>query len=78
MDGNVPASNTLLLVEALIAANKDFDLVIFPNESHGFGRGRNYWMRRRWDYFVEHLLGVPPPKEYEFGRERVRVARPTG
>ena len=78
MDDNVPASNTLLLVEALVAANKDFDLVIFPNGSHGFGRGRTYWMRRRWDYFVEHLLGVPPPKEYEFGRERVRVARPTG
>ena len=78
MDDNVPASNTLLLVEALVAANKDFDLVVFPNESHGFGQGRTYWMRRRWDYFVEHLLGVPPPKEYEFGRERVRVARPTG
>ena len=76
MDDNVPASNTLLLVEALIAANKDFDLVIFPNEAHGFGRGRNYWMRQRWDYFVEHLLGAVPPKEYEFGR--VRVARPTG
>ena len=78
MDDNVPASNTLLLVEALIAANKDFDLVIFPNGSHGFGQGRTYWMRRRWDYFVEHLLGAPPPKQYEFGRERVRVARPTG
>ena len=78
MDDNVPASNTLLLVEALIAANKDFDLVIFPSGSHGFGQGRTYWMRRRWDYFVEHLLGVPPPEEYEFGRERVRVARPTG
>lgn len=78
MDDNVPASNTLLLVEALIAANKDFDLVIFPNGSHGFGQGRTYWMRHRWDYFVEHLLGVPPPKEYEFGREHVRVARPTG
>ena len=78
LDDNVPASNTLLLVEALVAANKDFDLVVFPNESHGFGQGRTYWMRRRWDYFVEHLLGVPPPKEYEFGRERVRVAQPTG
>ncbi|MCY4158850.1 MAG: DPP IV N-terminal domain-containing protein [Bacteroidetes bacterium] len=78
MDDNVPASNTLLLVEALVAANKDFDLVVFPNEGHGFGAARNYWMRRRWDYFVEHLLGTVPPKEFEFGRERVRVAKPTG
>ena len=79
MDGNVPASNTLLLVEALVAANKDFDLVIFPNGNHGFGRdGYQYWMRKRWDYFVRHLLGVEPPKEYEFGRERVRVNQPSG
>ena len=78
MDDNVPASNTLLLVEALVEANKDFDLVVFPNEGHGFGQGRSYWMRRRWDYFVEHLLGAVPPKEYEFGRDRVQVGRPTG
>ena len=78
MDGNVPASNTLLLVEALVAANKDFDLVVFPNGGHGFGRGRAYWMRKRWDYFVKHLLGVEPPKEYTFGRQRMRVAQPSG
>lgn len=78
MDDNVPASNTLLLVEALVEANKDFDLVVFPNEGHGFGQGRAYWMRRRWDYFVEHLLGAAPPKEYEFGRDRVQIGRPTG
>jgi len=79
MDDNVPASNTLLLVEALVAANKDFDLVVFPNGNHGFGReGYQYWMRKRWDYFVRHLLGVEPPKEYEFGRERARVANPSG
>ena len=79
MDGNVPASNTLLLVEALVAANKDFDLVVFPNGGHGFGRGgRTYWMRKRWDYFVRHLLGAEPPKEYEFGRQRMRVTEPSG
>ncbi|MCY3629830.1 MAG: DPP IV N-terminal domain-containing protein [Bacteroidota bacterium] len=78
MDDNVPASNTLLLAEALVEANKDFDLVVFPNEGHGFGRGRTYWMRRRWDYFVEHLLGAVPPREYEFGRDRVQIGRPTG
>ena len=78
MDSNVPPSNTLLLVEALVAANKDFDLLVFPSGGHGFGRARTYWMRKRWDYFVRHLLGVDPPKEYEFGRQPMRIAQPTG
>ena len=78
MDGNVPASSTLLVVEALVEANKDFDLIVFPSGSHGFGRGSSYWMRKRWDYFVRHLLDVEPPKEYEFGRQGVPVAQPSG
>ena len=67
MDTNVPHSNTMLVVDALIAANKDFDLLLFPNRGHGFGN-EPYMMRRRWDYFVRHLLGTEPPPEYEFGR----------
>ena len=67
MDTNVPHSNTMLVVDALIAANKDFDLLLFPNRGHGFGN-EPYMMRRRWDYFVRHLLGADPPPEYEFGR----------
>lgn len=66
MDTNVPHYNTLLVVDALIAANKDFDLILLPNRGHGFG-GEPYMMRRRWDYFVRHLLGAEPP-EYEIGR----------
>jgi dipeptidyl-peptidase-4 len=65
MDNNVPPSNTLLVVDALIAANKDFDLILFPNRRHGFG-SEPYMMRRRWDYFVTHLLGAEPPREFEF------------
>ena len=65
LDGNVPMYNTLLVVNELIAANKDFDLILFPNRSHGFGN-EPYMMRRRWDYFVENLLGADPPEEYEF------------
>jgi dipeptidyl-peptidase 4 len=64
MDNNVPPYNTLLVVNELIKANKDFDLIMFPNRGHGFG-GEPYMVRRRWDYFVRHLLGVEPPKEYE-------------
>jgi dipeptidyl-peptidase 4 len=65
MDGNVPPYNTLLVVDALIKANKDFDLLLFPYQAHGFGADGPYMMRRRWDYFVKHLLGVEPPKEYK-------------
>lgn len=64
MDDNVPLNNTLLLVDALIKANKDFDLVLFPNAHHGYGEGSQYMMRRRWDFFTRYLAGNTPPFEY--------------
>ena len=63
LDDNVPPYNTLLVVDALIKANKDFDLLMLPNARHGYGSASNYMTRRRWDYFVRYLLGVEPPKE---------------
>jgi dipeptidyl-peptidase 4 len=63
MDANVPPYNTLLVVDALIKANKDFDLLMLPNRGHGFGN-EPYMVRRRWDYFVRHLLGAEPPQGY--------------
>lgn len=66
MDDNVPPYNTWLVVEALNKANKDYDLVIFPNARHGYGADNTYMMRRRWDYFVKNLLGKEPPREYKF------------
>ena len=65
MDDNVPPYNTHLVVDALIKANKDFDLLIFPNARHGYGADRYYMTRRRWDYFVKNLQGLVPPKEYK-------------
>jgi dipeptidyl aminopeptidase/acylaminoacyl peptidase len=65
MDNNVPPTNTLLVVDALIKANKDFDLLMLPNQRHGYGDASNYMTRRRWDYFVRYLLGANPPVEYE-------------
>ena len=65
MDDNVPPYNTYLVVDALVKANKDFDLIIFPNARHGYGADSSYMMRRRWDYFVKHLIGAEPPKEYK-------------
>ena len=65
LDDNVPPYNTLLVIDALEKANKDYDLVIFPNSRHGYGEFSYYMMRRRWDYFVLNLLGAIPPKDYE-------------
>jgi len=65
MDNNVPLNNTLLVVDALIKANKDFDLLIIPNVAHGYGEASQYMTRRRWDYFVKNLAGNVPPHEYE-------------
>ena len=71
MDSNVPPYNTYLVAEALARANKDFELLVFPNAGHGFGNLSSYMMRRRWDYFVKNLMGAEPPKEYQIGRPQV-------
>jgi dipeptidyl aminopeptidase/acylaminoacyl peptidase len=64
MDLNVPYYSTLLVVDELIKHNKDFDLILFPNRGHGFGN-EPYMVRRRWDYFVKHLMGAEPPANYD-------------
>jgi dipeptidyl-peptidase-4 len=64
MDDNVHPSLTIQVVDALIKANKDFDLLIMPNRNHGFGLDP-YFTRRKWDYFVRNLLGAEPPQGYE-------------
>ncbi|WP_109807795.1 S9 family peptidase [Sphingosinithalassobacter portus] len=64
LDDNVPVSSTLLVVDALERANKDFDLILFPRAHHGYGDMSGYMMRRRWDYFVRNLMGATPPDEF--------------
>ena len=61
MDENVHVSHTLALADALIQANKNFDLLIVPNEGHSLMMTNGYVYRRIWDYFVAHLLGETPP-----------------
>jgi dipeptidyl-peptidase 4 len=61
LDNNVHPYMTLRLVDALMAANKDFDLLLIPNADHRADAHQAYWLRRRWDYFVRHLLGQEPP-----------------
>ena len=65
MDDNVPPQSTLQVVDALVKANKDFDLLLLPHARHGFGVDGYYVTRRRWDYFVKNLLGVEPPAQFE-------------
>lgn len=63
LDENVPPAATLRLVNALIAANKTFDLLIVPNADHYLDRSP-YFQQRRWDFFVRYLLNVEPPADY--------------
>jgi dipeptidyl aminopeptidase/acylaminoacyl peptidase len=72
VDDNVPPNNTLLVVDALVKANKDFDLLLLPNQRHGYGTAGNYMTRRRWDYFVRYLLGAEPPVNYQMHPPDVR------
>ncbi len=65
LDTNVnPHASTMQLVNALIKANKDFDMLILPGDGHGFSG--TYAKRKSWDFWTRHLLGLEPPKEYEF------------
>lgn len=57
IDNNVHPGNTLRVVDALIKANKRFDLMILPGQRHGFGNATAYFDRIMWYYFAEHLLG---------------------
>lgn len=65
MDDNVPPYETLLVAEALMKANKDFDMLMIPGVHHGYAKLSAYIARRRWDYFIEHLAGGTPPKGYD-------------
>lgn len=57
MDNNVHPANTIRLVNALIKANKRFDLMILPGKPHGYGDMVPYTNRLMFEYFAEHLLG---------------------
>ena len=56
MDNNVHPANTMRLVNALIKANKRFDMLILPGKAHGYGDMQPYFTQRLWDYFAEYLL----------------------
>ena len=57
IDNNVHPANTLRVVNALIKANKRFDMLILPTQRHGFGDMSEYWFWKTADYFSKYLLG---------------------
>lgn len=61
MDTNVDPASTMQVVDALIRADKDFDLLVIPGGGHGIGGP--YGVRRMRDFFVRHLLGVEPRRQ---------------
>ena len=57
IDDNVNPSATFKLAEALIKANKQFDMLIIPSQRHGYtGKYNTYFQKKRWNYFIENLL----------------------
>ena len=68
LDDNVNPSATFKLAEALVDADKEFDLLILPSQRHGYRdkqHGR-YFTKKRWNYFVEHLLEKTPIWEIDW------------
>lgn len=63
LDESASPAQTMKLVAALIEANKDFDLLVLPGNCHR-SAWNPYFVRRKWDYFVRHLLGATPPADY--------------
>jgi dipeptidyl-peptidase 4 len=65
LDENASAATAMQFIEALNRANRDYDLLVFPNRDHGFSDDP-YYLRRVSDYFVRHLMGSEPPAGYAF------------
>jgi dipeptidyl-peptidase 4 len=71
IDDNVHPVETMRFVDALMKANRSFDMLLVPNMFHGeSGEHALYLVRRRWDYFVQYLLGVTPPANFEIKEDR--------
>jgi len=66
IDENVNPSATFKLADALIKEDKQFDMLILPSQRHGYrGVHREYFTKRKWNYFVEHLLYTEPIWDFE-------------
>ncbi len=61
IDNNVHPAHTIRMVNALIKANKRFEMLILPGQRHGFGNMTEYFFWRMADFYSQHLLGAPLP-----------------
>jgi dipeptidyl-peptidase 4 len=76
IDDNVHPVETIRFADALMKTNKNFDMLFVPNMFHGeSGEHALYLVRRRWDYFVQYLLGVTPPSNFEIKEDRPPLRR---
>lgn len=67
IDENVNPSATFKLAEALIKADKEFDMLILPSQRHGYtGIYNDYFTKKKWNYFVEHLLHQQPIWDFKW------------
>ena len=67
IDENVNPSASFKLAEALVKADKQFDMLIFPSQRHGYnGAANRYFYKTRWNYFVEHLMEAEPIWDFDF------------
>ncbi|WP_299273066.1 prolyl oligopeptidase family serine peptidase [uncultured Psychroserpens sp.] len=67
LDDNVNPSATFKLADALVKADKEFDLLILPSQRHGYrGKQRLYFIKKRWNYFIEHLRGDTPLWDFKW------------
>lgn len=62
LDKNVDPASTMQVVDALIKANKNFELIVFPGKGHGAGSSQ-YGRQRMYDFFVRELYGLQPREE---------------
>ncbi len=69
LDDNVHPNMTLAVIDALIKANKKFDVFVYPNRNHSYA-GEPYAIQQTWDYFVRHLRGEEPPADFVIRQPR--------
>ena len=65
IDNNVHPANTIRVINALIRANKRFDMLILPGQRHGFGDMNEYFFWRMADYYCEWLMGASERHEVD-------------
>ncbi len=74
LDENAPPAAAFQFIDALVDAGKSFDFLFLPGRTHYF-TSELYFLKRRWNYFVEHLLGAEPLIHYELKAPEVRPPR---